>query len=156
MTNSKDDPSPDLRTFAILGCELSLSMAAQQFGVTTNAVSQSLRQFERQLRVKFIRRSGNRIMLTRTAERALPDIDRGFLALGWRARSADTSGKDEPFHDVRRSFFRGRLVGAPLSIIRGPRAAWRSVWSAHHTRFAGWRRGRSCHHWSTAGAPAFL
>jgi len=96
MTLLRDLPLSALRALAAAARTGSLTRAADELGVTPGAVGHQLRQLEDRLGVKLVRREGNGIALTRTAEAALPDIDRGFdaLASGLRRlrfeRRADT------------------------------------------------------------------
>lgn len=92
----RDLPLSALRALAAAARTGSLTRAADELGVTPGAVGHQLRQLEDRLGVKLVRREGNGIALTRIAEAALPDIDRGFdaLASGLRRlrfeRRADT------------------------------------------------------------------
>ena len=96
MTLLRDLPLSALRALAAAARTGSLTRAADELGVTPGAVGHQLRQLEDRLGVKLVRREGNGIVLTRIAEAALPDIDRGFdaLASGLRRlrfeRRADT------------------------------------------------------------------
>lgn len=118
MIDLRDLPLSGLRAFAAVGRELSLSMAAQKLGVTTSAVSHSLRQLELQLGAKLIRRSGNRIVLTRAAERAMPDIDRGFLALSSGLDQLTRRGRTSHFTISSDLSFAAAWLAPRLSIIR--------------------------------------
>ncbi|MBZ9989156.1 LysR family transcriptional regulator [Mesorhizobium sp. BH1-1-5] len=96
MTLLRDLPLSALRALAAAARTGSLTRAADELGVTPGAVGHQLRQLEDRLGVKLVSREGNGIALTRIAEAALPDIDRGFdaLASGLRRlrfeRRADT------------------------------------------------------------------
>ncbi|PTE09851.1 LysR substrate-binding domain-containing protein [Mesorhizobium helmanticense] len=81
MTTLRDLPLSALRALAAAARTGSLTRAAEELGVTPGAVGHQLRQLEDRLGVKLVRRAGNGIVLTRAAESALPDIDRGFDAL---------------------------------------------------------------------------
>jgi LysR family glycine cleavage system transcriptional activator len=81
MTLLRDLPLSALRALAAAARTGSLTRAADELGVTPGAVGHQLRQLEDRLGVKLVRREGNGIVLTRIAEAALPDIDRGFDAL---------------------------------------------------------------------------
>ncbi|UDL88788.1 LysR family transcriptional regulator [Mesorhizobium sp. PAMC28654] len=81
MTTLRDLPLSALRALAAAARTGSLTRAADELGVTPGAVSHQIRQLEDRLGVKLVRRAGNGIVLTRAAEAALPDIDRGFDAL---------------------------------------------------------------------------
>jgi len=81
MTFLRDLPLSALRALAATARAGSLTRAADELGVTPGAVGHQLRQLEDRLGVKLVRREGNGIALTRIAEAALPDIDRGFDAL---------------------------------------------------------------------------
>ncbi|MCV3206994.1 LysR substrate-binding domain-containing protein [Mesorhizobium sp. YC-39] len=81
MTTLRDLPLSALRALAAAARTGSLTRAANELGVTPGAVGHQLRQLEDGLGVKLVRRAGNGIVLTRAAENALPDIDRGFDAL---------------------------------------------------------------------------
>ncbi|TPL54187.1 LysR substrate-binding domain-containing protein [Mesorhizobium sp. B2-4-6] len=96
MAFLRDLPLSALRALAAAARTGSLTRAADELGVTPGAVGHQLRQLEDRLGIKLVRREGNGIALTRIAEAALPDIDRGFdaLASGLRRlrfeRRADT------------------------------------------------------------------
>jgi LysR family transcriptional regulator, glycine cleavage system transcriptional activator len=77
----RDLPLSALRALAAAARTGSLTRAAGELGVTPGAVGHQIRQLEDRLGIKLVRRSGNGIVLTRAAESALPDIDRGFDAL---------------------------------------------------------------------------
>ncbi|MGG7645584.1 LysR family transcriptional regulator [Rhodovulum sp. YNF3179] len=81
MTALRDLPLSALRAFAAVARAGSLSGAAERLGVTPGAVSHQIRHLEDRLGVKLVTRAGNGVQVTRAAERALPDIDRGFEAL---------------------------------------------------------------------------
>ena len=78
---TRDLPLSALRALKTAAQTSSLTRAAEELGVTPGAVSHQIRQLEERLGIKLIRRVGNGIVLTRAAERALPDITRGFDAL---------------------------------------------------------------------------
>ncbi|MEH6631618.1 MAG: LysR substrate-binding domain-containing protein [Halopseudomonas aestusnigri] len=81
MMKTRDLPLSALRALKAAAHTSSLTRAAEELGVTPGAVSHQIRQLEERLGIKLIRRVGNGIVLTRAAERALPDITRGFDAL---------------------------------------------------------------------------
>jgi LysR family glycine cleavage system transcriptional activator len=81
MTTLRDLPLSALRALAAAARTGSLTRAAEELGVTPGAIGHQIRQLEDRLGVKLVRRAGNGIVLTRAAEAALPDIDRGFDAL---------------------------------------------------------------------------
>lgn len=81
MTTLRDLPLSALRALAAAARTGSLTRAAEELGVTPGAVGHQIRQLEGRLGIKLVRRAGNGIVLTRAAEAALPDIDRGFDAL---------------------------------------------------------------------------
>ena len=81
MMKDRDLPLSALRALKAAAHTSSLTRAAEELGVTPGAVSHQIRQLEERLGIKLIRRVGNGIVLTRAAERALPDIARGFDAL---------------------------------------------------------------------------
>ncbi len=97
MTMLRDLPLSALRALAAAARTGSLTRAAEELGVTAGAVSHQLRQLEERLGVKLIRREGNGIVLTRAAEAALPDIDRGFDALGSGLRRLRFERRAETF-----------------------------------------------------------
>ncbi|WP_081709640.1 LysR substrate-binding domain-containing protein [Mesorhizobium erdmanii] len=96
MTTLRDLPLSGLRALVAAARAGSLTRAAEELGATPGAIGHQIRQLEERLGVKLVRREGNGIVLTRAAEAALPDIDRGFdaLASGMRrlrfARQAET------------------------------------------------------------------
>ncbi|MEW6634783.1 MAG: LysR substrate-binding domain-containing protein, partial [Pseudomonadota bacterium] len=97
MTILRDLPFSALRALAAAARTGSLTRAAEELGVTAGAVSHQLRQLEERLGVKLVRREGNGIALTRAAEAALPDIDRGFDALASGLRRLRFERRTETF-----------------------------------------------------------
>ncbi|TPN77518.1 LysR family transcriptional regulator [Mesorhizobium sp. CU2] len=93
----RDLPLSALRALAAAARTGSLTRAAEQLGVTPGAVGHQLRQLEERLGVKLVRRDGNGIVLTRAAETALPDIDRGFDALSSGLRRLRFERRAESF-----------------------------------------------------------
>lgn len=81
MTTLRDLPLSGLRALVAAARAGTLTRAAEELGVTPGAIGHQIRQLEERLGVKLVRREGNGIVLTRAAEAALPDIDRGFDAL---------------------------------------------------------------------------
>ncbi len=97
MTTLRDLPLSALRALAAAARTGSLTRAAEELGVTPGAVGHQLRQLEDRLGVKLVRRDGNGIVLTRAAEAALPDIDRGFDALSSGLRRLRFERRAETF-----------------------------------------------------------
>jgi LysR family glycine cleavage system transcriptional activator len=97
MTTLRDLPLSALRALAAAARTGSLTRAAEELGVTPGAVGHQLRQLEDRLGVKLVRRDGNGIVLTRAAEAALPDIDRGFDALSSGLRRLRFERRSETF-----------------------------------------------------------
>ncbi len=81
MTTLRDLPLSGLRALVAAARAGSLTRAAEELGVTPGAIGHQIRQLEERLGARLVRREGNGIVLTRAAEAALPDIDRGFDAL---------------------------------------------------------------------------
>ncbi|MES0096774.1 LysR substrate-binding domain-containing protein [Mesorhizobium sp. M0019] len=81
MATLRDLPLSALRALVAAARTGSLTRAAEELGVTPGAVGHQIKQLEDGLGIKLVRRAGNGIVLTRAAESALPDIDRGFDAL---------------------------------------------------------------------------
>ena len=97
MSMLRDLPLSALRALAAAARTGSLTRAAEELGVTPGAVGHQLRQLEERLGVKLVRRDGNGIVLTRAAEAALPDIDRGFDALSSGLRRLRFERRAETF-----------------------------------------------------------
>lgn len=97
MTTLRDLPLSALRALAAAARTGSLTRAADELGVTPGAVGHQIRQIEDRLGVKLVRRAGNGIVLTRAAESALPDIDRGFDALASGMRRLRFERRAETF-----------------------------------------------------------
>lgn len=97
MTTLRDLPLSALRALAAAARTGSLTRAAAELGVTPGAVGHQIKQLEDRLGVKLVRRSGNGIVLTRAAEAALPDIDRGFDALSSGLRRLRFERRAETF-----------------------------------------------------------
>ncbi|RUT92934.1 LysR family transcriptional regulator, partial [Mesorhizobium sp. USDA-HM6] len=97
MTLLRELPLSALRALAAAARTGSLTRAAEELGVTPGAVGHQLRQLEDRLGVKLVRREGNGIVLTRAAEAALPDIDRGFDALASGLRRLRFERRAETF-----------------------------------------------------------
>jgi LysR family glycine cleavage system transcriptional activator len=74
-------PLTAVRAFAAAARHRSLTRAAAELGVTAGAVGHQVRQLERRLGVRLLRRAGNSLVLTDAAQRALPELERGFRAL---------------------------------------------------------------------------
>ncbi|AZO28825.1 LysR substrate-binding domain-containing protein [Mesorhizobium sp. M1B.F.Ca.ET.045.04.1.1] len=97
MTLIRDLPLSALRALTAAARTGSLTRAAEELGVTPGAVGHQVRQLEDRLGVKLVRRAGNGIVLTRAAEAALPDIDRGFDALASGLRRLRFERRAETF-----------------------------------------------------------
>ena len=97
MTALRDLPLSALRALAAAARTGSLTRAAEELGVTPGAVGHQIRQLEDRLGMKLVRRAGNGIVLTRAAEAALPDIDRGFDALSSGLRRLRFERRAETF-----------------------------------------------------------
>jgi LysR family glycine cleavage system transcriptional activator len=81
VSDTTQVPLTALRAFAAAARHRSLTRAAAELGVTAGAVGHQVRQLERRLGVRLLRRVGNGLVLSEAAQRALPELERGFRAL---------------------------------------------------------------------------
>ncbi|WP_051429660.1 LysR substrate-binding domain-containing protein [Mesorhizobium loti] len=96
----------------------SLTRAAEELGVTPGAIGHQIRQLEDRLGIKLVRREGNGIVLTRAAEAALPDIDRGFDALASGMRRLRFERRAETFTISADPSFASLWLAPRLAMVR--------------------------------------
>ncbi len=118
MANLRDLPLSALRALAAAARAGSLTRAAEELGVTPGAVGHQIRQLEERLGVRLVRRQGNGIVLTRAAEAALPDIDRGFDALASGMRRLRFERRAETFTISAAPSFASLWLAPRLSGVR--------------------------------------
>ncbi|MDF2388651.1 LysR family transcriptional regulator, partial [Nostoc ellipsosporum NOK] len=118
MTTLRDLPLSGLRALVAAARTGSLTRAAQELGVTPGAIGHQIRQLEERLGARLIRREGNGIALTRAAEAALPDIDRGFDALASGMRRLRFERQAETFTISADPSFASLWLAPRLAMMR--------------------------------------
>ncbi|WP_419905125.1 LysR substrate-binding domain-containing protein [Kiloniella sp.] len=118
MTKIRDLPLSALRALKTAALTSSLTRAAEELGVTPGAVSHQIRQLEERLGIKLIRRVGNGIVLTHAAERALPDITRGFDALTTGMSRLRSERRAETFTISADTSFASQWLAPHLNRVR--------------------------------------
>jgi len=81
MSDLRNLPLTGLRALAAAARHRSLSRAADELAVTPGAIGHQVRQLERRLGLTLLRRSGNQLVLSDTAQRALGSLETGFAEL---------------------------------------------------------------------------
>lgn len=114
----RDLPLSALRALLAAARAGSLTRAAEELGVTPGAIGHQIRQLEERLGVKLVRREGNGVVLTRAAEAALPDIDRGFDALASGMRRLRFERRAETFTISADPSFASLWLAPHLSRVR--------------------------------------
>ncbi|WP_095201845.1 LysR substrate-binding domain-containing protein [Mesorhizobium carmichaelinearum] len=118
MTTLRDLPLSGLRALVAAARAGSLTRAAEELGVTPGAIGHQIRQLEERLGAKLVRREGNGIVLTRAAEAALPDIDRGFDALASGMRRLRFERQAETFTISADPSFASLWLAPRLALVR--------------------------------------
>eukprot|EP01035_Chromulina_nebulosa_P058073 gene58073-79539_t len=114
----RDLPLSGLRALVAAARAGSLTRAAEELGVTPGAIGHQIRQLEDRLGIKLVRREGNGIVLTRAAEAALPDIDRGFDALASGMRRLRFERRAETFTISADPSFASLWLAPRLAMVR--------------------------------------
>ena len=81
MTDLRNLPLTGLRALTAAARHRSLSRAADDLAVTPGAIGHQVRQLEERLGVRLLRRSGNQLLLSDAAQRALGSLETGFAGL---------------------------------------------------------------------------
>jgi LysR family glycine cleavage system transcriptional activator len=118
MTTLRDLPLSGLRALVAAARTGSLTRAAEELGVTPGAIGHQIRQLEERLGARLARREGNGIVLTRAAEAALPDIDRGFDALASGMRRLRFERHAETFTISADPSFASLWLAPRLAMVR--------------------------------------
>lgn len=118
MTTLRDLPLSGLRALLAAARAGSLTRAAEELGVTPGAIGHQIRQLEERLGIKLVHREGNGIALTRAAEAALPDIDRGFDALASGMRRLRFERRAETFTIAADPSFASLWLAPRLNKVR--------------------------------------
>ncbi|TPM27042.1 LysR substrate-binding domain-containing protein [Mesorhizobium sp. B2-3-4] len=114
----RDLPLSGLRALVAAARTGSLTRAAEELGVTPGAIGHQIRQLEQRLGARLVRREGNGIVLTRAAEAALPDIDRGFDALASGLRRLRFERQAETFTISADPSFASLWLAPRLAMVR--------------------------------------
>lgn len=96
----RDHPTAALRTFALIARHGSFTRAAAELDVTASALSQALRQLEKQLGVRLLQRSTRRVGLTEAGHEFLTRITPALSAIDGAIESARQHG-DRPVGTLR-------------------------------------------------------
>lgn len=96
----RDHPTAALRTFALIARHGSFTRAAAELDVTASALSQALRQLEKQLGVRLLQRSTRRVGLTEAGREFLARITPALNAIDDAMESARQHG-DRPVGTLR-------------------------------------------------------